>query len=150
MKKPMVWWKWSILLSLIIVLLFVAFILAFNSKERDVGGTMPFVSEKNGLYSASGKYYLVLEVVSKDDIEHYRVVVKTLAGQEMRSDELFRTRDTFLALWDDDLDRVWAYSGDVGIYYWDIISDKLVISQYAEHRGENVPKALKEARPFLF
>lgn len=61
-------------------------------------------------------------------------------------------RDTLLVTWDDDLLRFWAYSGDVGTFYWDLDTHSRMwtMYRYADHRDAQVPAALREARPQYF
>lgn len=99
--------------------------------------------------SPSGKYLLSLESYDDNGVLSFKVVV---TSDEIRliSDEHFRARDTFYALWDDELDRVWVYSGDLGTFFWDICNKSMKVHSYTDSEGVNAPKTLKDLKPYLF
>ncbi len=68
-----------------------------------------------------------------------------------RSEELFSMRHTTYVLWDDGVDRVWVYSGDIGIYLYDVDADgRWVSSTWTELSRPEPPPALAAARPEMF
>lgn len=98
--------------------------------------------------SPSGEYALSLAPYDDEGVSSFVVVVSS-GTKRMVSKEFYRTRDTFYAMWDDTLDRVWVYSGDVGVYYWDIIDGQLVITDWTNRGTASVPEALLYLQPRL-
>jgi len=90
-------------------------------------------------------HYLQFQVLSttrQSDSEIYKTVETVLVPEEK-----FYTRHRTYIMWDDEEDRVWVYSGDVGIFFWDMAASGQWEKQICIPRGENVrdvPIFLKE------
>lgn len=144
--------KIVVILLLLAVLLTIFFSIQRKPSQNSVEQEEKvFAYENSELRSPSGEYSLSLERFELNDVTSYRIAVTALDGQTIYSDELFRARDTLLVLWDDAIDRIWAYSGDVGTYYWDIYNKSLVCHTYADSKDVVVvPYALSSAKPNIF
>jgi len=102
----------------------------------------PQVSIKSGL---------VLKVVeSPAEPEGRSFVICTPEGDVLfECPDAFSTRHTLFICWDEH-DRVWVYSGDIGVFYWEQ-SDEGIWEQRVYRRGALAPpKVLKELRPNIF
>jgi len=100
--------------------------------------------------SPSGRFVLGLEEVKGQGVS-WRVRVRSAAGAEVfRSDERFSIRHRTYVLWDDETDRVWAYSSDIGTYLYDIGSDGGWVSSTWSPSRPEAPPALKAAVPRRF
>lgn len=111
-----------------------------------------FAEEGTWLASPSGSYGLSLEGCTDGGVNSHRIVVRCdeAGALELKTEEVFRDRDTLLVLWDDAEDRVWAYSGDLGTFYWDIVDFELVSHVYTMADSTEVPAALRDARPRVY
>jgi len=104
------------------------------------------VNEEKSAVSPSGKYMLSLEPYDDNGVRSYKVKVES-GETAIISDACYRKRDVIYALWDDESDRVWLYSGDLGYFYWDIERDRLIKNVYLKNSDVKVPEALKTLRP---
>ena len=104
----------------------------------------------------SGKYILEAEIVYENGLPYYCF---TVLENEPEREVLFACPDRFAArhmtwvLWDKE-DRVWVYSGDIGVFYWqcDPVSEEWRKRTYDDIRREKTdyPELLKERRPKYF
>jgi hypothetical protein len=108
--------------------------------------------------SPSGEY--VLEVLEGyDEAEYIQFRVKTNGSVNMNAvtqemvtiefapKEKYYTRHRTYVMWDDVYDRVWVYSGDIGMFFWDKIDTEYWAKHTCIQRGTNfvdTPIFLKE------
>lgn len=105
--------------------------------------------------SPSGHY--VLEVTEGKDTAHYlrfHIISTTEVSEkyskrekmeaEFASEDKFYTRHRTYIMWDDERDRVWVYSGDVGTFFW----DKVNTDSWKKHVC--VPEGMNYADPPIF
>lgn len=96
---------------------------------------------------------LTLVPGDKDGISGYFVSVCYSSNHEeiFRVNDLYRTRDTLLVLWDDLIERFWIYSGDIGTVCWEYEDGEWKEHLYNESMNyAKVPQALKDAKPNIF
>jgi hypothetical protein len=104
--------------------------------------------------SPSGKYRLVV-TEGFDGAIHFAkfdIVSNERPQRALFScQEHFRTWDTTFFLWDA-ADRVWVYSGDIGVFYWERVKDNIWQEHdfYPGQRVPPVPEFLKKRRPNVF
>ena len=139
---------------LITLIIFVCCLVAITflsnaTKRKKMSDPIPenvITTKEQYLYSPSGEYILSLELYDDSGVSSYKIKVES-DKISILSDECIRQRDTVYALWDDTLDRVWVYSGDVGTYFWDITEGKLVRNSLSERKDVKIPENLKLLRP---
>ena len=99
--------------------------------------------------SFDNKYELKVQAVFEDEVRHYRFLVYGNNGILIyKCEDIFRTRDTLYIAWDKD-NRVWVYSGDLGVFVWgeDDIG-KWVKKTYADKNPiSGVPEVFRDLRP---
>ena len=139
----------------VIVILLGSAVIGFRGKYANPvpnNDTTLFATEGIWLLSPSGKYGLSVEKCMDGDVDSLKIIVCGYEHDDyiIKSEKLFRCRDTLLVLWDDTMDRVWAYSGDLGTFYWDIVNFELKISPYSPDNTAEVPFALKTAKPRIY
>lgn len=141
-------------LYILLALVLIVGIISITSKNNNNSSNPEhtFATESSWLLSPTGKYGLSLEKCMDDGVESYRIIVCPYEVEHftIKAERVFRCRDTLLVLWDDTVDRIWAYSGDFGTFYWDIVDYELVINQYAHANNEIVPDDLKIAKPKIY
>ena len=95
--------------------------------------------------SPSGRY--ALQVV-RTEPERLDFEVLDAGGEALfRSDERFDDRSRTMFLWDAD-ERVWAYSGDVGTFFWERGATPDVWRRHVYADSDvPAPPTLREARP---
>jgi hypothetical protein len=101
--------------------------------------------------SPSGKYRLVVMEGFDGQIHFakFDIVNNALPQSSLFScKEHFRTWDTTCFLWDEQ-DRVWVYTGDNGLFYWQRMKNGLWQENiyYQGQRVPPVPEFLKRRRP---
>lgn len=91
-------------------------------------------------------HYLQFQVLSTTRKSGSEMIYKTVETV-LAPEEKFYTRHRTYIMWDDEEDRVWVYSGDIGIFFWDISDSGKGKKQVCIPYGENVrdvPIFLKE------
>lgn len=74
---------------------------------------------KTGQDAATYVQFQVIETTRQNpNVKVYKTIGKVLAP-----DDKFYTRHRTYIMWDDAIDRVWVYSGDVGTRFWDQLED---------------------------
>ena len=111
-----------------------------------------FLVPGSELTSPSGRYTISLREETKEDFSYYSISLYSYQQPApiQLPESTFRARDTLFVLWDDTKDRVWAYSGDIGTYFWDYTDDGTWERYSWQGTGETPPQALKDARPAYF
>ena len=106
--------------------------------------------------SPSGKYVLQVSIVQQKALPYYQfAILANKAEHEVlfQSPDKFAARHTTWFLWDQD-DRVWVYSGDVGVFYWEYVSLSGEWSKgtYSDARKKHIepPSLFKKRRPRFF
>lgn len=110
------------------------------------------VTEKQSILSPSEKYILEMIASRQDNVRGFHFIVKNSADNNeiFRSEEFFRLRDVNYLFWEDD-DVIWAYSGDVGTFYWEKSNNTWEKKSYYENKDEvETPEILKQLRPKRF
>jgi len=109
----------------------------------------------NPVVSPSKKYLLQVVEGFDGSVEYNRFDIVKIGetGSDSKvvfsSQDTFRTRDTLYFLWDNE-DRVWVYSGDVGVYYWTRLNDT-VWEKHTHQDGDIAPpETLKKLKPAIF
>lgn len=109
----------------------------------------------NPLISPSGKYQLKICEEHIEGVKHNKFVIYRIVNQNIDetpifiSDDAYRIRDRLFFLWDND-DRVWVYSGDLGTFYWESITDENWEKHFFVKNGDvNPPDLLIKLRPSL-
>lgn len=120
-----------------------------NANDKQISASEFLTSIGSELPSPSGEYMLSLEPYDDGGVMSFKFAV-TSNKERLVSEEFFRARDAFFSLWDDELDRVWVYSGDLGTFFWDICDGHLIAHSYVSSEGVNVPQALKKLKPGLY
>lgn len=127
-----------------------------NNNENSSIDTKEVATVSNPIISPSGEYQLVIkeeifEGVKCNKFEVFKVVEGYPGTSAIfSSKELFRTRDTLYFIWGDN-DRIWVYSGDVGIFFWERVTDeKWKKYVYDEDKNIPVPALLKKLKPEFF
>ncbi len=108
-----------------LILLFMVTLLAGCSTAPGTEKPSPeFATVESPAVSPSGKYTLVV-VYGYDGIVHFQSfqILNQRGEGVYASTERFRTRDRTYFLWGEG-DRVWVYSGDVGIFVWERDSEE--------------------------
>lgn len=114
-----------------------------------------FATSRHPLLSPSGRYQIQV-TTGFDGVVHFARFEIARAAKAGRSPEVvficpesYRTRDALYFLWDES-DRVWVYSGDLGVFYWTKeADDSWRKHSYATERIP-VPLKLKQKRPKEF
>lgn len=122
-----------------------------NSIEKKEVATI-----KNPVISPSGKYQIKVIEETIEGVKHNKFSIFKISDGKIEplaiftSNDAYRTRDTLYFVWDDK-DRVWAYSGDAGTFFWERVSDDNWQKHlYADNRNISVPTILKELKPGYF
>jgi len=139
---------------IVVILIIILIVFVFSSKNSDAKVNMKEVATiDTPVTSPSGKYQLkILEETINGVKNNKFAIYKMLNGNPdstaiFISDDVFRTRDKLFFLWDDN-DRVWIYSGDVGTYFWERITDDNWQKQsYADNKNVTVPDLIKKLKP---
>jgi hypothetical protein len=96
-----------------------------DTECQDVIENKQLATTENPVLSPSGKYWL--QVVQGFDGEvhfnQFYIIKASPDGKRTKNivficEDTYRTRDRTFFLWDND-DRIWAYSGDVGTFFWE-------------------------------
>lgn len=116
-----------VLLVFAVLSLVVALIVSQSITERLGTGCAKCVSSNVDVKSPSGKYSL--KVIPSDSTTTYDIqitptdLVKTSPAENIGITEVgfFSLRSRTNIMWDNSQDTVWVYSGDRGIYYYQIV-----------------------------
>lgn len=140
----------------IIVVFFIITVLILVSCKKNVEksiDTKEVVTIDNPVISPSGKYQLKVIEETIDGVEHNKFAIFKVLNSYIESEATFvscdayRTRDTLYFVWDDK-DRVWVYSGDLGTFFWEHVSDnEWEKRSFADNRSVPVPSLLKQLKP---
>lgn len=137
--------------AIIVVLVGVAGLWGENSdKSIDTKGVATI---NNPVISPSGKCQLKVTEVTLEGVKHNKFSIFKVSDGKIESTALYiskdayRTRDTLYFIWDDK-DRVWVYSGDVGTFFWEqVTDDKWEKRTYTDNISVPVPSLLKQLKP---
>jgi hypothetical protein len=123
---------------------------------KDTSKEDPFFARADApCLSPINKYLLQVNIFYDKQAHYSSFRIYTINGYHdfkpiFEPRKYFSERHTTYYLWDKD-DRVWIYSGDIGIYYWE--QDKAgnwLGYGYNKHSPINPPAALIKKRPQLF
>lgn len=102
--------------------------------------------------SPSGDYLLELTIPDPAQDSMVSFAIKNRNNEVVFVPHMaFSNRSTTFFLWDDNEERVWVYSGDIGTFFWEISDDdkRWKHFSYAKEKVE-APQFLKDTRPSSF
>jgi len=102
--------------------------------------------------SPSGVYEAIIEEFNNSGVNSYKLyIANTIYNDHKFETELtFRRRDRNFVFWADEDDILWAYSSDIGTFFWVKEHDSWVEKAFFENRDAKVPQALREVLPHRF
>lgn len=140
----------------ILVMLMLLLCVSCSSNQKGSEGNEmlndQLVTENHSVLSPSEKYLLEMAVSEADNVRGFKFVVKDASDNEeiYMSKDFFRLRDTNYLFWGED-ETIWVYSGDLGTFYWEKVSDSWNKKTYTENTDRiEVPELLKELKPQYF
>jgi hypothetical protein len=109
------------------------------------GGNAEFSHIAQALPSPYGNYEAVIESFDNNGVRSYKVLIVDIndRASEYELDIIFRARDRNLLAWADDEEVLWAYSGDVGTFFWVWEEASWVKKSYAQNPNATKPQALR-------
>lgn len=103
--------------------------------------------------SPSGTYLLQIteEETSSGGYLRFQISEIEPPSRKFVAEDRFSARHETIFIWDD-MDRVWVYSGDVGVFYWEKVPDKWIWEKvtYKKEAFPPPPAYLIELKPHLF
>lgn len=150
----------AVMIIITILVIAIVFVIVYcfskpnnEDNEVDMSG---IATVNNPVISPSGKYQLKVIDEMIDGIKHNKFAIYKVSNGEIESSAIFisndvyRTRDALFFLWDDK-DRVWVYSGDVGVFFWESVSDGIWQKHdHADNKSIPVPTLLEKLRPGIY
>lgn len=144
----------------IIAILVVVLVVIYGHNRSDSKNNSINMKEvatvKTPIISPSGMYQLKIIEETVNNVKHNRFAIFKVSngnpGQVaiFTSKDAFRTRDTLYFVWDKN-NRVWVYSGDVGTFFWERLSDgNWQKHTFADNKNVPVPESLKRLNPGYF
>lgn len=145
-------------LGLIFIIILGSAVINYTSPSSDNRNSdnKLLATPENPIVSPSGKFQLQV-TQGFNGLVHFNRFDIAKIGEKGSDPEVvyvskdtFRTRDRLYFLWDE-LDRVWVYSGDVGVFYWNRVNDEQwEKNTWSRDKKVTVPKLLKSLTPEFF
>jgi len=111
-----------------------------------------FITESSSVISPSGNYKAFLEKFDDNGVISFKIRIQNNSdNNEYIADIVLRARDSNFALWSDEGDVLWCYSGDIGVFLWALDDNgEWLKYSYTDNNDFIVPRALIEMRPNSF